>query len=302
MIYAHRGNRNGPNPNRENKIAYIAETLSCGYGVEVDVQLKTNLYLGHDEPQEAISRIYLENSKILAHCKTLDTFNYLSQFKNIHSFYQTNEPVVVTTWGHLLYHSDTIKYFRPSHGIIVDLEGNTVDYNNVITDYAGKYRLDQKKIFKVLALDVDGVLTNGKKIYSKDHIPQFKEFSDIDFTAIKRFKAAGIQVVIVSGDEFNRGMAEKRNLDFINAREISSDLDKSKCLPLIIKKYGVTPAEIAYVGDDYYDISLLNSVGYAFCPRNAAICVKSVAQILDADGGNGVIDILYEKVKNNLNA
>ena len=41
--------------------------------------------------------------------------------------------------------------------------------------------------FKLLVLDVDGVLTNGRKEYNKDHIPLYKEFMCKDFTAIKRF-------------------------------------------------------------------------------------------------------------------
>ncbi|MFK5284082.1 hypothetical protein ACI3PL_31335, partial [Lacticaseibacillus paracasei] len=78
--------------------------------------------------------------------------------------------------------------------------------------------------------------------------------NDRDFTAIKRFKAAGIPVVLLSGDKWNEGMAKERKLDFINAREVCPDLDKSKALPLLCQKYSVKPEEIAYVGDDYYDI------------------------------------------------
>ena len=63
-----------------------------------------------------------------------------------------------------------------------------------------------KKILmiKLLILDVDGVLTDGNKTYDINHTCVYKKFNDRDFTAIKRFKATGINVVLLSGDIFNK--------------------------------------------------------------------------------------------------
>ncbi len=77
-------------------------------------------------------------------------------------------------------------------------------------------------MIKLLILDVDGVLTDGNKIYDINHTTVYKKFNDRDFTAIKRFKAGGINVIFVSGDNFNEGMAKKRNIDFYCSR--GSDL------------------------------------------------------------------------------
>ena len=50
---------------------------------------------------------------------------------------------------------------------------------------------DELGEIKLLLLDVDGVLTSGYKTYSETGLCTHKEFADIDFTAIKRFKASG---------------------------------------------------------------------------------------------------------------
>ena len=67
---------------------------------------------------------------------------------------------------------------------------------------------------KLLILDVDGVITDGTKIYNSDHTPVGKRYMCKDFTAIKRFAAAGVKVIMISGDGWNRNMAAKRNIDF----------------------------------------------------------------------------------------
>ena len=69
-------------------------------------------------------------------------------------------------------------------------------------------------MIKLLILDVDGVLTDGTKVYDAEHKVLSKTYMCKDFTAIKRFIAAGVQVVMISGDNFNATMANKRNIDF----------------------------------------------------------------------------------------
>ena len=82
--------------------------------------------------------------------------------------------------------------------------------------------------FKLLLLDVDGVLTNGRKVYDREHIPLYKEFMCKDFTAIKRFMAAGVNIIMISGDQWNKTMAEKRNIEFFCTRDKNLSLDNMK--------------------------------------------------------------------------
>ena len=58
-------------------------------------------------------------------------------------------------------------------------------------------------MIKLVILDVDGVLTDGKKYYNREGEVLMKTFCDKDWTAIKRFRAMGITVIFPTGDPFN---------------------------------------------------------------------------------------------------
>jgi len=159
-------------------------------------------------------------------------------------------------------------------------------------------------MFKLLLLDVDGVLTDGTKTYVSNHEVMSKKFNDRDFTAIKRFKAAGIIVAVISADPWNKGMAKTRKLDFWDVKEHAPNLDKSKLLPHICEYYLVDPKQICYVGDDFWDCTLLHDVGFKFCPLDAAWETKRIVgenNVILRNGGSGVVDSLYEWVKVNYN-
>ena len=57
---------------------------------------------------------------------------------------------------------------------------------------------------KLVILDIDGVMTDGKKFYDKNGDVLCKQYNDKDFTAIKRFMATGIDVCFLSGDNWNK--------------------------------------------------------------------------------------------------
>ena len=74
-------------------------------------------------------------------------------------------------------------------------------------------------MIKLLILDVDGVLTDGKKYYNRDGKVEMKTFCDKDWTAIKRFRALGINVIFLTGDPFNENIAYHRNIHCIVNRK-----------------------------------------------------------------------------------
>jgi len=103
----------------------------------------------------------------------------------------------------------------------------------------------------LVILDVDGVLTDGKKYYGLDGMPFAKTYCDKDFTAIKRLRASGVDVCFLSGDKkINENMAKNRNIDFYAARQGEN---KKSFLPTLETVYSVKRAEILYVGDDLFD-------------------------------------------------
>tara|TARA_A100001515_G_scaffold8245_2_gene6911 strand:- start:6473 stop:7018 length:546 start_codon:yes stop_codon:yes gene_type:complete len=150
-------------------------------------------------------------------------------------------------------------------------------------------------VIKLLILDVDGVLTDGTKVYDSHHNVLSKRFSCKDFTAIKRFIAAGVKVVMLSGDIFNKAMADKRNIDFYCSRNKDLSLDKARYVEVFSEKYGIKPDDMAFVGDDYFDLSIFQKLNLSFCPNDAPQLIKdSATTVLNAKGGGGVVVELYD--------
>jgi 3-deoxy-D-manno-octulosonate 8-phosphate phosphatase (KDO 8-P phosphatase) len=150
-------------------------------------------------------------------------------------------------------------------------------------------------LFDLLILDIDGVLTNGIKTYDREHRVLSKTFMCKDFTAIKRFTAAGVKVIMISGDEWNRSMAEKRNIDFYCSRDTKLSLDKSLHLSLFEKKYNIPQNKMAFVGDDYFDLQMFEKLKYTFCTSDSPNTIKNHAlYVLKSKGGEGVLVELYD--------
>jgi len=138
-----------------------------------------------------------------------------------------------------------------------------------------------------LFLDVDGVLTDGK-YYNFEGQCKYKKFVDQDFTAIKLFKKLGVYVAWVSGDRYvNENIAKIRDINFFYERDNKLE---------VIKELGFNMNRVCYVGDDYFDVPVLRNVGFPFCPKNSPFYVKKYSNVLDGNGGCGVVPEILEKV------
>ena len=153
---------------------------------------------------------------------------------------------------------------------------------------------------KLLILDIDGVLTDGTKIYNEKHEVISKRFLCKDFTAIKRMVASGIKVIMLSGDNFNKTMAEKRNIDFYCTRDKNLSLDKSLFIEEFQQKYNVSIDKMSFIGDDYFDLSMFRKIKYTFCPSDSPKVIKDTSlYVLNSKGGEGVIVELYDFLESN---
>lgn len=143
---------------------------------------------------------------------------------------------------------------------------------------------------KIVLIDVDGIMC-GPKTYDHTGSAIYKQFDDRDFTAIKAFKALGIPVAFVTGDPFNLNMAKKRKVDCFVSRGDDGRIDKLKSLDEIVERYGSDILDgICYIGDDIFDIPLLEKAKWSFCPVNAPDIVQSACTVfLKGTGGSGLI-------------
>tara|TARA_Y100000768_G_scaffold36911_3_gene24148 strand:+ start:5742 stop:6281 length:540 start_codon:yes stop_codon:yes gene_type:complete len=149
-------------------------------------------------------------------------------------------------------------------------------------------------MIKLLILDIDGVLTDGTKHYDHTGNTVYKQYNDKDFTAIKRFKAVGINVCFLSGDIWNKKMAETRNIKFYSGRTTNGKMNKIDVLKIILDEYNIKSEDTIYVGDDIFDIEVFNNVGHAFCPNDSPLCVKKNSKPLNNNGGRGVVSELFD--------
>jgi len=96
ILISHRGNINGPIPEKENSVSYINEALREGYDVEIDVWLINNeLFLGHDHPDYKINLEFLLGKSLWCHAKSIDALEFLMSH-DIRCFWHQSDDVTLT--------------------------------------------------------------------------------------------------------------------------------------------------------------------------------------------------------------
>lgn len=139
-----------------------------------------------------------------------------------------------------------------------------------------------KKISTVV-LDVDGVFTNGKVLYSKEG--EFgKVFNMRDGMGLENL-SNDINVIILTSE--NSELVRKR-MEKLNMKNVYLGVkDKYAKLNAIVNKFNISRSEILYLGDDINDLSNIISCGWGVCPNDATTEVKQHADIiLNNDGGD----------------
>ena len=155
-------------------------------------------------------------------------------------------------------------------------------------------------MYKLLILDVDGVLTTGIKYYDTEGNVTSKTFGDRDFTAIKQFICAGIDVIFLSGDQqVNSMVAKNRNIPFFYSRREGGQLSKADCAKEILSDFKVKKDEVIFVGDDLFDVEMRDFSKLLVCPSNSHYLMKKSADlVLTSPSGYGCVQELYEILVN----
>ena len=146
--------------------------------------------------------------------------------------------------------------------------------------------IDLTKI-KLLLLDVDGVMTDGRIIYDNDG-GETKAFDVKDGHGLKLVQRAGIQVGIITG---RRSEVVARRATELGIELVYQGI-KDKSLPFkeILERLSLTPAEVAYVGDDIVDLPVMRQVGFAATVADAMDDVKPFAHMIaERPGGRGAV-------------
>jgi len=150
---------------------------------------------------------------------------------------------------------------------------------------------------KAVALDVDGVLTDGFFIWGTGGA-EFKRFSFRDVMGISLAKKAGVVFALISGEDtplIDR-FARKMGITDI----YKGCKNKESALREFAKRHGFALEETCFIGDDVNDLSALAIAGFAAAPANAHYKVKEEADhVARACGGQGavreILDYLMER-------
>ena len=149
-------------------------------------------------------------------------------------------------------------------------------------------------MIKLLILDVDGCLTDGKIIYSSDGT-ETKNFNVKDGLAISSWIKMGLDVAIITGR--NSKIVEHRANELGIKYLYQGVKDKEIVLRELVALLNVDLCEVAAIGDDLNDYKMLKSVGRSFTPSDGVREIKElVSTTLTCSGGNcavrEMIDIL----------
>jgi 3-deoxy-D-manno-octulosonate 8-phosphate phosphatase (KDO 8-P phosphatase) len=165
------------------------------------------------------------------------------------------------------------------------------------------YAKEKAKSIKLLGLDVDGVLTDGKLYFSAQG-DELKAFSILDGLGIKMLQKSGVQVVIITGREspLTARRASDLGIDIIRqGRE-----DKKAALLEICAELSLSIEQCAYMGDDLPDLSAIRSAGLGLTVPNAYEFVKDHADFCtEQTAGQGAVREVCDLILNaqgNLNA
>ncbi|HDQ03008.1 MAG TPA: HAD-IIIA family hydrolase [Deltaproteobacteria bacterium] len=140
---------------------------------------------------------------------------------------------------------------------------------------------------RLLILDVDGVMTDGRIIMDNAG-REMKNFDVRDGHGIKLLQRYGIKVAILTGRKSK--VVEHRAKDLEIGDVYQGALNKKEIFEKILLKHGLPENKVAYVGDDIVDIPVLKRVGFSAAVSDALDVVKNeVDYITINSGGHGAV-------------
>ena len=141
---------------------------------------------------------------------------------------------------------------------------------------------------KMLILDVDGTMTDNG-VYIDENGIESKRYNAKDGVGIYELLKNDMIIGIISHSEKGNGIISRANYLGIQYCHVGDD-PKDKILNKWVAIENINLNDVAFIGDDINDISLINIVGFSACPKDASQPVKDKATlILNSIGGYGCV-------------
>ena len=147
---------------------------------------------------------------------------------------------------------------------------------------------------KLILTDVDGVMTDGS-IFIMPTGEEARVFNVKDGYGIVLAHAAGIETGIITGRASTAVTERARTLGMSVVKQGS--LDKIRLFEEILKEKALEAHEVAYIGDDYPDLPILERVGLSATPADAPMALKEASfMIMESPGGRGAVREFIEAI------
>jgi 3-deoxy-D-manno-octulosonate 8-phosphate phosphatase (KDO 8-P phosphatase) len=155
-------------------------------------------------------------------------------------------------------------------------------------------------MIKLIVLDVDGTLTDGKIIYD-EHGNETKNFSVKDGLAIATWsKKLNLKVAIITGRKSQ--LVEKRAKELGITYLFQGIHNKLEIVEKICKDENITLKNVGAIGDDLNDLKMLKAVAISFAPNDACEYIKDIVTIkCKNNGGYGAVREMIEIICKNDN-
>lgn len=147
--------------------------------------------------------------------------------------------------------------------------------------------VERARRVKLLITDIDGVMTDGRIVYSI-YGDELKFFDVTDGFGISLLNRAGIKTVIITAKKSR--IVKLRAKDLKVTKAYAGFLDKRIPFEDVLKRFKIPAEEICFIGDDLIDVPILKKVGFAVSVPNGIEEVKAIAHhITTKPGGRGAV-------------
>lgn len=155
---------------------------------------------------------------------------------------------------------------------------------------------EKLKNVKIVFMDVDGVLNEGKVFFIGDTSPKTWYVRDrLAIKILKNFPGIDIKIVWISG---RPSQELKTRGDELGVDEVFSDVEsKIGVMKELLARYNIEAADAMYIGDDLVDLECMQEAGISCCPADAVNEVKNQADFVSSyNGGRGAVREIIEEI------
>ena len=140
---------------------------------------------------------------------------------------------------------------------------------------------------KAIAMDVDGVLTDGG-VWWGPNGEEWKRFHFADIMGLSLARKSGLVIALMSGEDSPLVDRMARKFGIVDVHKNCKD--KAAALRTFAERQGLQLGEICFIGDDVNDLPALSIAGLSACPADARPSIREHCQVVTKlGGGNGAV-------------